>query len=270
MKSWNYIKKIFRLVVAYFDYICCCSARSNETIVAISGFPRSGTSLLFNMLVGSLPGYLNEGRESSFRGALLRRGSWVTKLPNDIFNIRKYVWCNPYQKKIIHIVMQRDPRDIITSVHAKFPEHYYVGYSRRVFQGNGSGLGRIYEEMKTIQLKTVGSANIEFVKYEELIKNPAAFQKRLHQKYKINFRKDFSEYHLHQDALIYKRGDPRVFGAESNGVVLSSIGKWRNPKHFNRIKSEIKEHPEILSMVTGLGYEQDDAWFEEYKQLWKD
>ena len=40
------------------------------------------------------------------------------------------------------------------------------------------------------------------------------------------------------------------------------IGRWREPRHRERIRSQFEIYPELFDLVRELGYEKHDGWFD--------
>ncbi|MEO1959767.1 MAG: hypothetical protein ABGW82_02115, partial [Paracoccus sp. (in: a-proteobacteria)] len=55
--------------------------------IVIAGYPRSGTTMFYNMMRHSLPGFKYPPREVPAAGYVSVPGNYVTKRPLDIFDV---------------------------------------------------------------------------------------------------------------------------------------------------------------------------------------
>ena len=49
---------------------------------------------------------------------------------------------------------------------------------------------------------------------------------------------------------------------ENREVDARRAGKWRDPRHRERLLEQFSACPQLLRVVRELGYESDDSWFE--------
>ncbi|XPS89134.1 uncharacterized protein Dvar_71530 [Desulfosarcina variabilis str. Montpellier] len=223
-----------------------------ETHVVICGFPRGGTTLLQAILETNLPGALSFGKElnaldvANFK--LRNHPILVTKRPNDIFlidEIQKY-----YKDKITSpkfIILVRDPRSILTSFHHS-SSNYYVSVDR---------WRSIYSALVSLK----NTKDLFILRFEDLVKETDKIQRELMGFIGCNFINSFRNFYkiipdkFRTDALNSIRP-----------IDLSTIQKWKNPKHHKKIKSLIeKEMPELCQVLIDLNYEPDNSWSLKYK-----
>lgn len=251
-----------------------------ERHLVICGFPRGGTSLLYNMLATSLPDFRAESFEVSAQDVLRKTGNRVSKLPLDVLNLSKLPACNIYRKRIDAIIVVRDVRDVITSVHPNVPDRYFCDYDGR-WSPRGTrppyevvrvdtGVKAIFEAIQSAPngLDSLG-LHVHTVRYEELVADPDGAQSRLGEELGLTFRYCFSDFHHRKESHPYDYNrmrppaDPSLV-RENLPVDRTRLGKWRSEEHRPRIVQQFSEHPELFEVLRELRYEPDDAWFEAY------
>jgi hypothetical protein len=216
-----------------------------QTHVVICGFPRSGSTLLQLMLASALPTARNFRTEVPALVAARRRfrnsSVMVTKYPPDIHSlgaIRKYYAGR--DATAIFIVMVRDPRDILTSIHGGMPDRYYVDVDRVV--GICSSV---------LSVMTRPAPDTFVVRYEELVSDPNSVEAQLSSL--LHFETHLSEYLV--------RGSPPNLDESLENAIgrlrpldASRIGRWRAPEHNGRIRQVMLESPELPDLIERLGY----------------
>jgi hypothetical protein len=86
----------------------------------------------------------------------------------------------------------------------------------------------------------------------------------------ISFQRPFSLFHESPDRHAYRyegKHSPTLPEAvrENSPPDRSRIGKWRQPKHWHRIREQFTRHPELFQILREDGYEIDDSWFDSYR-----
>ncbi|MDH5764694.1 MAG: sulfotransferase domain-containing protein [Gammaproteobacteria bacterium] len=255
-------------------------SKQPDTQLVVCGYPRSGTSLFYNMLSSSLTDYLyTEGEDSSLNN-IWKNGNIVTKSPYDTINLSKgRIQKSNYLKKNIYvIIIVRDLRDVITSKHLWAPDDYMIGYDDKTLvitgrypnykkEFNGPGIGTYYKAIKNIL--EMPELKVMLVNYEDLIKDPDSCQKKVGDYFGINFDEKFSDYHLRKEkhGLRYE-GDQAPIDSKlhkSSSLVTSEyVCRWRKPEHYERIKSEFGGNDEFMKILIDYGYEKDANWYAEF------
>lgn len=267
------------LVVAFNRTKCLCSkllGRGAKKQIIICGYPRSGTSLLYNMMTATLQDFQFDTFENSCTRYINRCGNYISKVPLDVFQIRHLPGKNVLKKKLYVVILLRDPRDIITSRHPRLPGSYFIGYEScyRIDGPNGydpqlvnPGIQAIYQEIES--LRSLPGIELVFVKYEDLVEKPDFIQHFLGQCLQVTFNGQFSSFHEAGDSLAYQyQGcraplDPSLV-RENRPVDPSRIGKWRTTEHKERVQTQFSGHSELFDIVRRYGYESDDSWFKAY------
>jgi hypothetical protein len=240
--------------------------REHARVVILCGFPRSGTSLLFNMMAATLDGFAYEKRESSFTRTIWAAGNWLSKTPADILRITTIPRLNFYDKRCDVLVVVRDVRDVITSIHPGYPDRYYVSYETRHnpdFRGpRDSGIGPAYDAMKVFRAKKPDYCVLSFVRYEDLVSDPDGMQRLVAEQHSLPFSSPFSEFERHRDRLVYAFEGEGSSRLEDKPAVTSRVGRWRDERHRQRVREQFERHPELFAMLTEFGYEKDRQWFD--------
>ena len=241
--------------------------------IVICGYPRSGTSLLFNMISASIAGFRCENFEELALHRLHRSGNYVTKFPLDILNVDEIINSNPLEKDIYFVAMIRDVRDLVSSRHPMVPDRYFIGYQSSLWPKNkqftewqyeAPGIHAVYNAIQNCASRT----DISFLKlhYEDLVSNPDQAQRRVENFASIKFVAPFSDYHKRQHKHAYRYADRHravdtSLVRENDQVDISRISKWNNPEHAGVIREQFSRHPELLQILIDDGYELDTQWF---------
>jgi hypothetical protein len=250
--------------------------------IVVCGYPRSGTSLLYNMLSSSLEGFTFGEFESRALNSIWMYGNHATKRPRDVADLPRLVEENIHGKQIFAIVLIRDIRDVITSIHPQIPDRYYCGYEDRwtprgeypyriVHTGDGvRSIDAAIERAKGVQ-----GIELAFVRYEELVEDPDAVQERLAKLLDVQFSERLSEFHRFPGRHAYKyEGDRRPSDPdlvrEGQEIDRSRKGRWRREEHRRRIQAEFGAHPELFELLKRYGYEKDDGWYDAYRSEERD
>lgn len=216
----------------------------------VCGFPRAGSTLLYNCLRHTVKNAKFCDKEISALQMLQIKESVVTKRPMDIFKCHEIA--NKTEAKFIITI--RDPRDVLTSVHANSEGQFKVNwnYSLKTSKTKGvygktSGLLDYYEQLDEV-------SDPVFVYYEDFVSNPIDIQILLEIEFpELEFKGKFEEF--------MKSNIPKNLSHQLNGVRkinAENVGRWR--KYPERIKKQFKECPELYDILIDLGYEKDREW----------
>jgi hypothetical protein len=237
--------------------------KKNESQVIICGFPRSGTSLLFNIIAGTLAEHTvftgtkpRLSKEGSFKLKILDEGSFISKSPSDVFNLDKLEQWNVRNKKCTVFVCIRDMRDLLVSKHQMIPDKYYMGYEWRLIATTGKkntiGLKHFFHQIKKLKEQKRPSFSIHFILYEELTKNPDFISDILvSQGLKVS--NNATSYYKN-DVLPYGSDAEISRGHEYKGVVQKAPTWKTNNDDKKHVENVMKQHPEIQYMLDYFGY----------------
>jgi hypothetical protein len=242
--------------------------------LVVCGYPRSGTSLIYNMLSASLGTHFKFlPFENYFIYSIHRIGSIATKAPMDLFHLKELSSLNVNNKDIIVIIMVRDIREILTSKHPIYPDEYFIGYDSSFWPQtkeftewayNAPGIINIYEEICRVKdLK-----GVKLIKYESLVLCPDSVQDKINDRFDLHFVGEFSNYHLDSKELPYKYEGKYKANNESlvleGKQVVNKEARWRKEEYKDRIVSQFKACPQLFDILIDYGYEKDRSWFDLY------
>lgn len=230
--------------------------------IAICGYPRSGSTMLYNMLRWSVTGYSFTDRELSAVKALPGM-PWpaITKYPSDCFYREEIQAIDPAVRFVVTI---RDPRSVLCSKHVSTGDIYKVSWDRTYFGGSAS------KPLRRVRRKPAGHYNAHWglldwdaalealpdpvvVKYEDLVRDPEIVQGWLGEALGLDYRASFAGFH---EADI-----PEKLAYQMNGVrpvETTRIDSWMD--HPERIRQQFDECPALHEIVIRRGYEKDTAW----------
>lgn len=229
--------------------------------IAVCGYPRSGSTMFYNMLRATVQGYTFFDRERSALQCMDAPEPWISKKPSDCFYRDEILEADP---DIRFIVTIRDPRSVICSRHASTGSLYKVSWDHTIFgtprqnrirrrrkpkPGDYQGHWGLLQWDRAID----DLPDPVVVRYEDLVTFPHEVQWRLSKEFGWETKGRFSAFH---EAPI-----PPGLAKQLNGVrpvEQSRIESWRD--HAERIKQQFKVCPLLHDIVIRRGYEQNSDW----------
>lgn len=227
------------------------------------GYPRSGSTMLYNMLRSTVEGYQFYDKETPASWVINDPGDKITKDPKDVFYMREIQ--EVLGDDVRFLVSVRDPRSVLCSKHVNTGDLYKVswdftwkrGPAKMVRKGRRKGLRR--ESPKHMGLidwhkAIMGTPVSAMVKYEDVITSTEEVQTRLGRIFGFAYRAAFSDFHTSDI--------PPRLAHQLNGVRpvdSSRIESWHS--HPERIKQQFTECPELFDILIQLGYEKNTEWF---------
>lgn len=247
----------------------------NAKQIIICGYPRSGTSLLYNMISTSIKGFHCEPFEMEGIRRLHRSGNYVTKYPLDILSINELINNNKLDKKLYFIIVTRDIRDVITSRHPNLPDQYFIGYKHSWWpqdknfshwKYDAPGIEDIYSAIT--RYKNLNYINVMEIKYENLVKDPNKVQEQIKKFADVEFSGLFQDFYKRSDKHAYKytgrfQAKDDTLVRENKQIDISRIAKWKNREHAEIIREQFSKYPELFDILINEGYEKDRDWFQE-------
>jgi hypothetical protein len=222
--------------------------------LVICGFPRSGTTLLQLMTAAAYPQARTFRVERPGLGAARNDlpGRWpivISKRPDDIFwidEIRDNYRSSGTKTKVRFFLSVRDPRAVLTSVHGRNPQAYWVSVER---------WRAIHEHFVYVRR----FEDVVLVEYRDLILNPMKVQRQFVDAIEIEPHCSFADFY---------NAVPSEFDTLAlNGVRPldpGTVDKWRAPRHRDRIRELLRDMPELPERLIDMGYETDTEWVGEY------
>lgn len=211
--------------------------------------PRTGTTLMAEMAIACFEIDLyTEHEDPIYTRPTQPANIFLTKRPRDILVAGPMLSLLP---NLYVIYMLRDPRDTITSKHRKDPDRYWASL-------------RYWKAYTPYGRKLQNHPRFMTVRYEDLVKKPDEVQAYLMQRMPfLQQRAAFSRYH--EFAKPSKQSLDALRGMRP--VASTSVGKWRN--HLPRVAGQLKLHGEkaIAKDLIEYGYESDDSWLNELKDV---
>jgi len=240
----------------------------------VCGYPRSGTSLLYNMLSASLGSSFKFTEfEKYFMFLIHKLGNIASKAPLDVMHLGFLDQMNVNQKKLIILIVVRDIREIVTSRHPILPDRYFIGHDFSYWPKDqdftewdyvAPGVISISREIRN----ALGRSDVLLVKYEDLVANPELVQKEISQKFSIVFQGSFRDYNKSGKELPYKysgkyKAKDQSLVLEGGDVVVKSP-RWKKCEHRERILDQFQQCEELFDLLVEYGYEKDRSWFSEF------
>ena len=209
--------------------------------IHITGAPRSGTTLLHVLF---LTCFDIDGRVETEQR--LRRpippGARVTctKCPGEVGAAAAIARLDP---RLDVICIRRDPRDVITSQHNRYPGLYFTNI-------------RVWMRAEKAAARARGQSRFHVIDYEQLVRDPNAVQQALTRAMPwLRPVARFSDYHL-------QIADPNAEWVRAmhdiRPITDAGVGGW--VRHPGRIKGQESLHGTLGQILIALGYEHDHGW----------
>jgi len=249
---------------------------TNKSNIVICGFPRSGTSLLYSLLLNTVKSHELPHAETSYtdlKGRFSRQGACpaLTKKPMDILKAASSEI--PIETPLIIVI--RDPRDVLLSKHPKLTKQgiddFFIHADLRYrFDSEGRaclgkpGLLDYCTAIKQVIEQRAAIGNFVLCHYEDLIKAPDALQEAL-KKVGIEYRTNalFSDWNKQDNSQrINSNHHPQISEA-LNGIRAidpQNLGKWAQPKNIERIAEQFTRFPTLQTWLETFGYEKNCSW----------
>ncbi|MGI3170576.1 hypothetical protein ACRARG_15600 [Pseudooceanicola sp. C21-150M6] len=233
--------------------------------IVIAGQGRAGSTLFYEMMRHALAGFEMPAKETRALSIIDRPGNFCTKRPFDIFDIEKVLEAAGTQKRVDLIVTLRDPRDILTSRHARLQGDYFYAADKcyRILPDREPefimpGFLPVHQRIVEVLQTDLFPQGVFLLKYEHLVEDPDRIQGILAQALDLEFTDSFVNFHENQVA---SENQSAMNGLRA--LDRSRQAKWRAPEHRERIIDQFTRFPDLHDIVIGLGYEDDRSWFDE-------
>lgn len=231
----------------------------NDLHVVEVGFPRGGTSLLYHCLKNTVKGF--NFCDHEVRASKMPQTSHpiITKKPADLLRYKKIRKFNGNHKFLLII---RDPRSVLTSIHKSIPDRFkmnadtYWRYKNNRLIQDKPGILKYGNKILELQEKDYACV----VYYEDLLKSPDKVQKHIGNFFGFKFKDNFSKSHIYKAD---SNDDKNMNG--NRPLDHNHIVKWKKFPH--RLYNQFVNHPELFILLRDLGYEENDDWFTEIKEI---
>ncbi len=237
----------------------------------ICGFPRSGTSLLYNMMsTTTAEKFIFTEFENYFMFTMHKMGCIASKAPLDIMHLEYIDKLNIHQKELALVIVIRDLRDIVTSKHPINPSAYFIGHDYSFWPKDSKFENWEHSAPGVIQISSkIQEASKRpytlIIKYEDLVSKPDLVQKQICDFFSYSANLPFSEYHTQPDKLAYKYTGR--YAARDESLVLegkkieNKKQRWDKPEHRDRIIEQFTTCPALFDLLIEYGYESNRDWF---------
>jgi len=222
---------------------CDQSDRPALTRVHIVGAPRSGTTLLLELMATAFRfDHCLNVEQPVLQPLPAPGGLWLSKRPYDYFAAPELLARDPAQWFIYTL---RDPRDVVVSIHGLAPDRYWAH------------LGQWLRSWQVVR-ELLAHPRLLVVRYEDLVTRPDQTQAQIHQRLPmLETLTSFSGFEHRarpsQQSLKALRGVRPLTG--------SSVGSWR--QHRPRLVAQLQRYGSITDVLHETGYEPDDRWLSE-------
>ncbi len=260
----------FRLTSSFSSVMRFAGLQQKHLVVC--GYPRSGTSLVYNMLAHGLRHEFKFTEfEKYFMYYLHKLGNIATKAPLDVMHLNFIDELNINKKQLIIIILVRDFREIVTSRHPIYPDEYFIGYDYSYWPVSkdfskweycAPGIIPISRKIRDV----MGREDVLVVKYEDLVRNPDVAQKKIAEKFGLHFTGLFSEYEKSSSRHPYRyegkySPQDKALVLEGGGVKIKEA-RWIKKEHRARVIDQFEKCPDLFELLVNHGYEKDDSWFD--------
>lgn len=219
--------------------------QKTRRIHIVGSGPRTGTTLLTEVMRVCYDfDYVSEHEDSICRSNLnIGKGlkTILTKHPAELYGIEYPLWADP---NLYIICIIRDPRDMISSFHGKYPDKYWASL-------------RYWNLFLKAYKKLERHPRILFFKYEEFTTLPNMAQQKINEKFPfLEQKKEFDQYHLYAAPSKASLNALKTM----RPIEPKGIGNWKN--HLPRIKQQIRLHGDISKSLIKLKYETSADWMQ--------
>jgi hypothetical protein len=214
--------------------------RSIPRIHVVGSSPRSGTTLLFELLIAGFEiDRFGEHEIGVFERPEAPVRPYASKRPNDMVHVCRVLRWDP----ALHVIyLQRDPRDVVVSQHGSAPGRYWCDF------GPWRRNQRLLESAD-------GHPRLFVCAYEDLVRDPDGMQAAIAERFPFLARRNaFSDFEKVSDASEAARAALRGV----RGVSTASVGKWR--EDLPRVAAQLEAFPDMPDYLMRVGYERDRAW----------
>lgn len=234
----------------------CPDVASKPLHIIICGASRSGTTMLYNMVRSSVSNdvWCPPNEIAARKTLCVTHRTMITKRPLDLFEVKDLAATLGRIRSLRVVVMIRDPRALVSSIHQSVPNQYFQGFDYQFFVSRAGvksytspGVMDVFREIQAIG----DDAGIDYkiVRYEDLVKDPRAVQQSLFPWLGLEAKANFADFH--------RQAIPDSLQRALNGVRPVDEARalrWLKPEALVRVKHQLALCPELEDIVREFGY----------------
>lgn len=230
--------------------------------IVLCGASRGGTTLLYNMMRGTVRGaHCPDSERTALRYLSSPRPLVVTKRPLDVLRVETIRRGNWMGKRLTFVFVLRDPRSLVSSTHRSVPGTYFQGFDYTSFVADGwssySNPGLFAWAEALDRARALADIDYSLVRYEDLVADADAEQARLAEDLDLAFDGRFSEFHLQPIPERLQRALNGVRPPDPGG-----IDAWRRAPRLARVVRQFTIAPALFAVTERWGYGADRGWFD--------
>jgi hypothetical protein len=215
--------------------------------VVACGFPRTGSSMLQVMISSCVDDVKTFPEEidalTAARRELRNEPYLFTKRPTDVHRVEAIrAHYRDRRADVAFVLMLRDPRDVLTSVHqGRLGRGYYVSTER--FRG-------LYDRWVALS----SDPDVLVVRYEDLVNDTSRVEQALTDLTGWTVHTPFAQF---EQAAVHAGPRGSTIEAAMGGlrpVDRSGLARWQAPEHEARVAQVSAEIPELREMIEQMGY----------------
>ena len=221
--------------------------------IVIAGYPRSGSTMLTNMLRSTVTNFKFFDSEMKALAVPPNSGNVITKRPWDISVADTIALRIP---DVRFLVCVRDPRSVITSKHYQAPDEYKVSWDKAIRYVHPDGKidymeGLIYwdDHIRKVPRPT-------YMFFENLISRPQLEQQRLQKLFGFQYNgKRFADF--------WESEIPERLSVQLNGIRPLDVDRkdsWR--KNPERVIEQFESCAYLHELLYKYRYEMDEGWLD--------
>lgn len=233
-------------------------AGSRPTHLVISGCSRSGTTLLYNMVRSSATGpvYMPDRELSALDTHGRRDARIVTKRPLDILRLPEIDAELGPLREVLHLVLIRDPRDLVSSKHRSVPNQFFQGYDYQflvrpnVKSFTGPGIAAVADAIDRAQ---ADGRRMLVIRYEDLVNEPEQVRRLIAFATGFPLTRPFASFHASDipDHLSVQLNGVRPVDAPDRPA-------WTEGERYSRACRQLELFPEMEELAVRWGYPPTD------------
>ena len=222
--------------------------------IIICGPACCGATLLFNMMRYSTDEnvYMPNTGTPAMRSINTFASNYITKRTLDLYNVEEIQKNLGNIRDLFFIILARDPRSLVTSMHKSVPWQYYQSWDYGFYAGpypsmTRPGVGAAFRAIEQLSERP----NIQYliVRYEDMVEDPEKVREDISSFTGLTLSKPFSDFCRHET--------PEQLLKQLNGVTppeKENAHRWMRSEFQPRIQRLQSLFPEMKSVIDAHGY----------------